>query len=818
MESRLCLDTHRIPEKGITDRNLLRNQSVLKIKCLKINETIEMFEKFIVRKLYLCTNKQLILMRLKIRKIPCRFIDDQTIEYSVIKRSSENSLKGKTEFDKLIMMKSGDIERNPGPEGLRITSQNCRGLKNKEKLKQLLHRIQIDKKSMSKIVGLQETHLDNSNVKYSWPGNIAITLSEGSKGGVITLLSDNIKILEQIDVDCEGHILLVEVLENKHSQLLIIANIHSPCAHDQEKLNYFNRIYKSICHLMQINDNCEIVIIGDFNTTFWPSERINTTRSNRESKIADEITELFKDLNMVDCWDKYENTMTWRHGEKMSRIDRIQWSKGLELHLQRRKTEAYWTMTLSDHAAVTVELSTRDSETKRSIITRIDTSFLNNINLRMSFLKEIDEKMLQLGETSLDPHGKLEFLKMVIRSTAIEIATNYKKKMNEEYKDIEIGIKFWQSTFENASNEQYRNMAMENLDILIARRDKYLNERGKYLSDRSKTKWYQEGERGTKYFLNLNKAKCNNNEMSNLLINGNLTDNRESINEYVEQFYTRLYEKGDKSKRYEKDIDHFLRNLSVVSDVKINALNLPITEGELRETLQSCSDSSPGPDGIPYSIIKLTWKHFGKALLSSWEFAKINGSLAPSHETSYLRLLPKEGKNINELKNWRPITLSNCDFKIITKTLSWRLSRSVDTIISQNQTAYLKNRQISDNLNVMLYTLEKSEEAESMLVSLDAEKAFDSVEHWYIRKVLEKIGLTEFVKIFDVLYRNQNVNILLNGNQAGKYNIKNGVKQGDALSCILFILSVEPLLQNMNKDDMINGIKINVARVKPHVR
>ena len=48
MESRLCLDTHRIPEKGITDRNLLRNQSVLKIKCLKINETIEMFEKFIV--------------------------------------------------------------------------------------------------------------------------------------------------------------------------------------------------------------------------------------------------------------------------------------------------------------------------------------------------------------------------------------------------------------------------------------------------------------------------------------------------------------------------------------------------------------------------------------------------------------------------------------------------------------------------------------------------------------------------------------------------------------------------------------------------
>ena len=162
-----------------------------------------------------------------------------------------------------------------------------------------------------------------------------------------------------------------------------------------------------------------------------------------------------------------------------------------------------------------------------------------------------------------------------------------------------------------------------------------------------------------------------------------------------------------------------------------------------------------------------------------------------------------------ELKNWRPITLSNCDFKLITKTLSWRLAEAVKEVISPNQTAYMKDRQISDNLNVMLYMLEQSKDEKSMLVSLDAEKAFDSIEHWYIKKVLSKLGLNKFINIFDILYKDQGVDIILNGNNAGKYKIRNGVKQGNALSCILFILGVEPVLKNINEDNTIKSVNIN---------
>ena len=116
------------------------------------------------------------------------------------------------------------------------------------------------------------------------------------------------------------------------------------------------------------------------------------------------------------------------------------------------------------------------------------------------------------------------------------------------------------------------------------------------------------------------------------------------------------------------------------------------------------------------------------------------GFLTDSHESSYLKLLPKEGKDTSLLKNWRPITLSNCDFKIITKTLANRLTSGLDDLISQNQTAYIKNHQITDNLHLIQHELENSynQKIPMAIVSLDAEKAFDSVEHNNLREVLKK--------------------------------------------------------------------------------
>ena len=221
---------------------------------------------------------------------------------------------------------------------------------------------------------------------------------------------------------------------------------------------------------------------------------------------------------------------------------------------------------------------------------------------------------------------------------------------------------------------------------------------------------------------------------------------------------------------------------------------------------------------IAYKMLLNTSKIYGPLLLDSWLYSMETGSLLTSHRSSYLRLIPKDGKDQSVLKNWRPITLSNCDIKIITKTIARKMTMNLTSIIGQNQTAYMKGRQITDNLHIMQHAIMKANEQndDSMIVSLDAEKAFDSISHSYIKHILKHIGLEELCITFDTLYNNQHVDIVLNNQIAGSYRIKNGVKQGDALSCILFILGIEPLIRNIQCDPQIENVSyhgVNIPKI-----
>ena len=100
--------------------------------------------------------------------------------------------------------------------------------------------------------------------------------------------------------------------------------------------------------------------------------------------------------------------MTWRHGDKMSRLDRIQWSRDLDLKVKSIETD--WSYTQSDHCAVVVKLGQPIRRTYDKIV-RIDTFFMNNALLKHKFITELNFKMDQTYETNMNPHQKLEFLK-----------------------------------------------------------------------------------------------------------------------------------------------------------------------------------------------------------------------------------------------------------------------------------------------------------------------------------------------------------------------------------------------------------------------
>ena len=184
---------------------------------------------------------------------------------------------------------------------------------------------------------------------------------------------------------------------------------------------------------------------------------------------------------------------------------------------------------------------------------------------------------------------------------------------------------------------------------------------------------------------------------------------------------------------------------------------------------------------------------------------------------SATRLVYKKRGDRKNLKNWRPICLLNVDYKIISKVLTTRLSRVLDSVIDPDQTCSVPGRSISSNLvllrDVFNY-IEQTDEA-AVLISLDQEKAFDRVDRAFLSDLLCHLGFgPNFRKWVITLYEGAFMQIILNGSLTPKILLRRGVRQGDPLSPLLYVLCVEALACQIRNSPEIRGFLLPGARGK----
>jgi len=137
--------------------------------------------------------------------------------------------------------------------------------------------------------------------------------------------------------------------------------------------------------------------------------------------------------------------------------------------------------------------------------------------------------------------------------------------------------------------------------------------------------------------------------------------------------------------------------------------------------------------------------------------------------------------------------------------------------ITTTQTAYIKKRNITDNIRIINSAIQLANcepDIKGSIIALDAQKAFDTVSHGYLKQLLIQVGLECFVPIFKLLYSELKNNMVINNQIIGQHAVKQGVKQGDALSCTLFILAIEPLLRNIEKNNDIKAIESKIIGFK----
>ena len=176
-----------------------------------------------------------------------------------------------------------------------------------------------------------------------------------------------------------------------------------------------------------------------------------------------------------------------------------------------------------------------------------------------------------------------------------------------------------------------------------------------------------------------------------------------------------------------------------------------------------------------------------------------------------IKLIPKKDAEPSLIKNWRPITLLNSDYKIAAKAIANRIKKVLPELINGDQTSFIKSRTIGE-------TLLKTSRAR-LLLFLDFEKAFDTVEWTFsLEKTLKHFNvgpaIINWMKIF---YNNIESCVLNNGWSTNCFKPERGVRQGCLLSPYLFILGIEILAEKVRnntdiKDIFLQGNEIKISQ------
>ena len=130
------------------------------------------------------------------------------------------------------------------------------------------------------------------------------------------------------------------------------------------------------------------------------------------------------------------------------------------------------------------------------------------------------------------------------------------------------------------------------------------------------------------------------------------------------------------------------------------------------------------------------------SFLNSCLTAKLKKELSTSQRQAVIKLIEKKDKDKRFIKNWRPISLLNVEYKIISKALASRLKKVLPNLISPQQTAYVENRFIGESGRLIADIIEITDilNKEGFLITMDIEKAFNSLDHTFLISVLKKLG------------------------------------------------------------------------------
>ena len=705
---------------------------------------------------------------------------------------------------------------------LGIVSLNANGLGDIKKRRNLITWLKKFHKGDQKIIFLQETHTTEkleTRWKNEWNGREMYFShgNSGSKGCVIIFPKTDTYTINSVTTSPIGRYVAINVTIN--NEIFCLINCYAPTRDfPKQQLDWLAQIQT----IIEANSDTNLIIGGDLNDYFIPKlDKYRCKANVVETDYVKTWKTLCNEYNLADFWrllNPETRSYTWRQGSSAARLKQSRldyWIVSLHMMYNLESIDIKGS-TRSDHSLIDLDFYKSETPVRGPSFWHFNASLLKDKKYIEQINTCYNDSVIKYNDIE-DKGLKWDLIKMEMRSSTICYSKTKSKENKEQINKTILLV----NNLEKELNDQASDDILKRYNDAKKEIEEYNNIKANGALIRSKIEWAEFGEKNTKFFLNLEKRNHNLKCITKLIDDKDKEITLpEDILKYEESFYKELYSDTANLNNEQKEAAKYFKDetLPKLTEDDKKSCEDELTLKEIGEALKQLQNGkSPGSDGFTTDFYKFFWSKIKHTVLESLINAKNTGKLSIDQKRGIINLIPKKDKDPRYIKNWRPISLLNTDYKIITKTLANRIKKVLPKIINPDQVAYLKDRFIGQNirtiLDVMGYT--KLADKNGIIAFLDFEKAFDTIKWNVIYDALKMFNLGDtFINWVKTIYMESEACVTNNGYSSPFFKLKRGVRQGCPLSAYLFIMVVELLAHKIRINKDIKGIKIGETEIK----
>jgi hypothetical protein len=308
---------------------------------------------------------------------------------------------------------------------------------------------------------------------------------------------------------------------------------------------------------------------------------------------------------------------------------------------------------------------------------------------------------------------------------------------------------------------------------------------------KSRSRWLKEGDANTRFFHACIKSRKRSNSIVAIKKGRMWLSRPDEIRGEVVSYFRKHFEEVTWERPTLDGVE-----FQQLSYGEVMALEASFGVQEVADVIElSNGNKSPGPDGFNFSFFKKFWGLLEKEIMSLFLEFHESAKLPSCFSSYFITLIPKVACP-HQLCEFRPIALLGCLYKLLSKVLANRLGKVMDSIISKNQSAFIKGRHLVDSVVVAneVVDLAKRSKNDCLVFKVDFEKAYDSVSWSFLDYMLRRLGFGDKWRLWmKTCVCNGKLSVLVNGSPTEEVNISRGLKQGDPLAPFLFLLVAEGL-------------------------